>query len=99
MDRITAFFNSDQFMPHGYCLMWRPDVFWLHVATDLVIALAYFSIPAALLVFALKRPKFRGRPIMLMFSAFVLACGVTHPLWRLGRCGTRTTPPKAWSRR
>ncbi len=78
IETIISFLSTEGFAPHGYCLMWRPDVFWLHVVSDGVIALPYFSIPAAMLVFALRRPRFRSKGLLLMFAAFVLACGVTH---------------------
>jgi signal transduction histidine kinase/ActR/RegA family two-component response regulator len=78
MDFLTAFFASDQFAPHGYCLMWRPDVFWLHVISDATIAIAYLSIPAAIAVFAIQRRGTGHRWVLWMFGAFVLACGMTH---------------------
>ena len=36
------------FMPHGHCYLWRPDVLWLHVGSDTLIALSYYAIPVAL---------------------------------------------------
>jgi two-component system, NtrC family, sensor kinase len=29
-----------EFMPHGYCYLWFPEVLWLHVLSDGLIALA-----------------------------------------------------------
>lgn len=78
IDQLRDFFAAEGFAPHGFCLMWRPDVFWLHVVSDSVIALAYFSIPAVLLVYAFRRKSVPNRGLLFMFSAFVLACGVTH---------------------
>ncbi len=46
----------DAFMPHGMCYMWRWDMLLLQVGSDLLIALAYFSIPAALVALMRKRP-------------------------------------------
>lgn len=51
---------------------------WLHASSDAVTALAYYSIPAVLLVFARKRAEGRVRWVLLLFAAFVLACGTTH---------------------
>ena len=48
---LQNLFGSDSFTPHGVCLLWRPELIWLHVASDAVIALAYFSIPIAPAVF------------------------------------------------
>lgn len=36
---------SDDFMPHGHCSFWKPEIAWLHVISDALIALAYCSIP------------------------------------------------------
>ena len=51
----------------------------LHVASDLLTALAYFAIPSILGYFTLKGG--RGIPFMWFFPAFglfILGCGVTH---------------------
>jgi signal transduction histidine kinase/CheY-like chemotaxis protein len=75
---VWDFLSSEGFQPHGYCLTWRADVFWLHVVSDLAIALSYFSIPAALIYFAMKRPEFPHRGLLALCSAFIVACGVSH---------------------
>jgi hypothetical protein len=36
-------FDSD-FMPHGGCYFWRPELVWLHVSSDALIVLAYVMI-------------------------------------------------------
>jgi hypothetical protein len=38
---LEELFSSD-FMPHGYCYLWKPGLVWLHVVSDALIALAYF---------------------------------------------------------
>lgn len=75
---ITGFFNSEIFMPHGYCFLWQPGILWLHVLSDAGIAAAYFSIPAALVYFTRKRGDLPFRGIFLLFGAFILLCGITH---------------------
>ncbi len=54
--------DSSMFSPHGICLLWEPELIWLHVVSDAVIAMAYFSIPFALTIFVSKRKdiKFGG---------------------------------------
>lgn len=66
------------FMPHGMCYLWRPDVLWLHVGSDALIALSYFSIPVAMAVFARRRPDLVYRPVVWLFAAFIVLCGLTH---------------------
>ena len=64
--------------PHGFCLLWNPGLIWLHAGSDLVIATAYFSIPLALAAFARVRRDIEYRWVLLLFAAFIMACGATH---------------------
>jgi signal transduction histidine kinase len=66
------------FMPHGMCYLWRLDILLMHVVSDLVIGLAYFSIPLVLWIFSSRRPDLMYRPIAYLFIAFILFCGATH---------------------
>lgn len=75
---IWDFLSSAGFQPHGLCLLWRTDVFWLHVVSDSVIALAYLSIPATILFFASRRRDLVNGRVALLFAAFIGACGLTH---------------------
>ncbi len=70
-------FKQD-FMPHGHCYFWRPDILWTHVLSDGVIALAYFSIPITLVYFLSKRKDFPFRGVLALFAAFIILCGTTH---------------------
>ena len=68
-------------LPHGVCFQLRPDLIWLHVASDAVIAVAYFVIPAALLYFMRRRRQ----PLSFswaaaLFAAFIVLCGLSHVL-------------------
>lgn len=69
-----------RFMPHGMCFLWQPDLIGLHVASDAVIAFAYFAIPFALIYFIRKRPDVPFRMVFWLFGAFILLCGTTHLL-------------------
>ena len=69
---------SDDFMPHGHCYYWQPDLVWLHVLSDGVVVASYYSIPIVLLVFARKRKDLAFRWVFVMFGLFILACGTTH---------------------
>jgi signal transduction histidine kinase len=77
---IWSFLSQEGFQPHGLCLLWRPDVFWAHVISDVVIAGAYFSIPIALMWLALRRKDLIHRWVLVLFSSFIIACGITHLL-------------------
>lgn len=68
------------FMPHGHCYLWLPDVLWMHVISDAVIALAYFSIPFSILFFAWRRRDLKFPLLYVGFGLFILACGAGHVL-------------------
>src|SRR5579862_7280921 len=69
------------FMPHGHCYLWRPDVLWLHVSSDAIIAASYYAIPVALAYFVRQR-----RAVLpywwvpALFATFIFLCGTTHAL-------------------
>jgi hypothetical protein len=58
---LSWLMSPQDYMPHGMCFLWQPELIALHVASDSLIALAYYSIPIALVYFVLKRTDFRGR--------------------------------------
>ncbi len=66
------------FMPHGMCYLWRPDLLALHVISDSLITLAYFSIPFTLLYFVRRRRDLEFNWMFVCFAVFIVACGTTH---------------------
>lgn len=79
-DLIQFLFGTAEFMPHGFCFLWQPQLLWLFVVSNLVIALSYFSIPVALSYFVYKRKNIEFKWIFILFSLFIFACGTTHIL-------------------
>jgi len=84
MTGMWAFFerllDSSTLSPHGICLLWEPELIWLHVLSDAVIAVSYFSIPVALSIFVSKRRDVDFGFIFWAFAVFIMACGFTHVL-------------------
>ncbi|WP_404367236.1 response regulator [Sphingomonas sp. MMS24-J45] len=80
-----AQFISQSYQPHGYCLLWRPELIWTHVISDTLIALSYFSIPIALIHFVRSRRDVEFGGMIWLFAIFILACGTSHVLgvWNL----------------
>jgi len=72
-------------MAHGYCYLWNPKLVGLHALSDSLIALAYFSIPIALIYFTRQRRDLPYPWLFQLFSAFIIACGSTHlmEVWTL----------------
>jgi hypothetical protein len=75
---IERLLDSSMFSPHGICLLWEPELIWLHVVSDAVIAIAYFTIPFALAYLVSKRRDIEFNWIFWAFATFILACGFTH---------------------
>lgn len=71
---------ESEFMPHGHCYFWRPDILWTHVISDAVIALSYFSIPVMLIYFLRRRPDLPFPTMIALFAAFIVLCGTGHVL-------------------
>ena len=79
MSAIIAYlFGAASFVPHGYCLLWRPDLVAMHAISDLLIALSYFLIPVGIWYFARRRTDLQFKPVFFLFAAFILFCGITH---------------------
>ena len=76
---------SGNFMAHGYCYLWKPQLVWLHLSSDFLIALSYYSIPLLLIYFVRQRKDLPFQGIFILFSAFILSCGTTHlaEIWTL----------------
>jgi len=88
MSNLFDWLLPQGFLPHGHCYLWRPDVLWLHVGSDAVIASSYYAIPVALAYFVHRR-----RAVLpywwvpVLFAMFIFLCGSTHVLniWTVWR--------------
>src|ERR1700716_4746046 len=82
---LSWLLSPQDYMPHGMCFLWQPELIALHVASDSLIALAYYSIPVALIYFVSKRADFAFPSIFVLTGLFILACGTTHVMsvWTL----------------
>lgn len=73
--------TSRQLLPYGSCFdSWKPELASLHVLSDSLIALAYYSIPITLIYFVRKRNDLPFNWIVLLFMAFIVADGTTHAI-------------------
>lgn len=77
MDLVQRLFDGS-LMPHGHCLLWRHDLLALHVGGEILIVIAYFAIPSALIHLVRKRNDLVFNWIFLLFAGFILFCGITH---------------------
>ena len=75
---VDRLFNSSGLTAHGFCLLWDPGLIWTYAVSDAAIGLAYFSIPAVLIIVARRRNDLVFQPLLWLFAAFILFCGTTH---------------------
>lgn len=82
---IQGIFSPQQYMPHGSCYLWQTPLVMLHVVSDFLIAIAYFSIPAMLIYFVSRRKDVPFLKVFYLFGAFILFCGFGHlmEIWTL----------------
>lgn len=85
LEFLQNLFISTPFIPHGHCYLWKPGLVWLHITSDSLIALAYYSIPITIVYFVQKRGDFPFKSLLLLFGAFIISCGTTHiiEIWTL----------------
>ncbi len=85
MDLLNQWLSSNGLMPHGFCYQWKPALVWLHVISDTLIALAYFSIPITLIHLVRKRRDIPFSWMFVCFGVFIAASGATHVMevWTL----------------
>ncbi|MEL7240944.1 MAG: PAS domain S-box protein [Cyanobacteria bacterium J06573_2] len=76
---------ASSLMPHGTCYLWKPGLVGLHLVSDTVIALSYFSIPITLIYILRKRVDVPFNGIFILFAAFIIFCGTGHliDIWTL----------------
>lgn len=82
---LTRLLSSDELLPRGHCYAWKAGFVWLQVISDLLIALAYTSIPFTLVHLMRKRKDIPFKGILLSFAIFIIACAITHgvEVWTL----------------
>lgn len=78
MTSIWEHLSSGDFMPHGHCYLWLPEILWTNVFSDAIIAVAYYSIPVSIMLFVRKRKDIDLKMVPVLFSAFIFLCGTTH---------------------
>lgn len=85
LEFLNNLLTPRSYIPHGHCYLWQTPLVALHLVSDALIAIAYFSIPTMLIYFIYKRRDIAFSSIFAMFGAFIVLCGVGHLLdiWTL----------------
>jgi signal transduction histidine kinase len=97
---LANLFDTSDFPARWYCGDWTPLHGWVHIVSDSLIGLAYFTIPATIVYFVLSRRDIPFPRIFWLFGAFIVACGTTHlieaaifwePVYRLSALAKMST--------
>jgi signal transduction histidine kinase len=65
-------------VPHGGCLLWKPELIWLNAISDALIASAFFAIAFVLAFFVWRRRDIQFSSVFWAFAIFIMLCGVTR---------------------
>jgi len=78
-DLLSTFF-SNNFIPHGHCYLWKPGLVWLHLTSDALTTLAYYSVAVAIVYFTNERKDLPADTVTLLVGFFFIfaLCGTTH---------------------
>jgi hypothetical protein len=55
---ITQIFEIAGFIPHGHCYLWQTNLVGLHILSDGLIGLAYYSIPTHANLLCATAPRY-----------------------------------------
>ena len=85
LEVLKNLFAYGGFIPQGHCYLWNPELVVLHIVSDFLIAIAYYSILVTLVYFFRKRVDLPFNWLILLFSASIMACGTSHvmEIWTL----------------
>src|SRR5579883_474781 len=85
LELVKNLLSPSQYIPHGHCYLWQTPLVGLHVVSDALIAIAYFSIPAMLIHFIRRRGDVPFSNVFVLFGTFIVLCGAGHLLdiWTL----------------
>jgi signal transduction histidine kinase len=79
---------AGDFLPHGFCYLWDPQLLWTHVAADFLIGAAYVTISISLAWLVHRvRNDIPFSWAFVAFGLFIITCGMTHfmDIWTLWR--------------
>ena len=78
MKLINSLFDYQNFMPHGYCFLWVPEILWSQIIAEIIIASAYIIISLTLFYLVIRRKNIPFSWIVVLYGVFILLCGLTH---------------------
>jgi signal transduction histidine kinase/CheY-like chemotaxis protein len=68
-------------LPHGACLLWKPELLWLNVVSDAIVAVAFFTTAFVLGYYVWRRRReVMFRSVFWSLAIFAAVCGVARLL-------------------
>ncbi|HVZ26179.1 MAG TPA: PAS domain S-box protein [Sediminibacterium sp.] len=109
MGEVIDFFrkltDTADWPPRWHCGQWTAFHGWLYILSDLLIWLAYFTIPVVIIRYISRKQHARFVRLYFLFAAFILSCGATHfldaltfwiPMYRLNALARFITAVVSW---
>lgn len=78
LEFLFRLFDTSDFPARWNCGQWSAAHGWMHIVSDLAIFSAYTAIPLVLVRLVIRRRDLPFLPIFVLFSAFILSCGLVH---------------------
>jgi len=85
MDLLHNLLFPQKLIPQEQCYLWQPELVWLHLVSDVLIALTYYSLSVMLVYCIHKRRDVPFQGIFFVLSALSITGGTTHlvAVWML----------------
>ena len=77
---MTGWFGANDYIPHGFCMAWEPDLVAAVLLSNGLIALAYMFIAGAVALKAIEPAPVMPAWLCWGFAAFIFCCGISHVL-------------------
>lgn len=78
LEFFSNLFSTSDFPARWHCGNWSTGHGLAHIISDFAIAGAYAAIPLLLGYFVMRRRDVPFSPVLLLFGAFILSCGLGH---------------------
>ncbi|XZE32674.1 ATP-binding protein [Pirellulaceae bacterium SH501] len=81
LDSLSSLLETQGFPARWNCgTVWHQEPWWgwLHIVSDVVIWMCYFTIPLLMIAFARKKGDVPFPSVFALFASFILLCSVTH---------------------
>src|SRR4029453_9744248 len=70
--------SAGQLIAQSQAYRSAPAVIWMHVISDVILALIFFAIPFILVYITRRRRDLRFDSVIACGSVFMVACGLIH---------------------